>query len=143
LQASSRQIGVIMDPVGSINIKKDSTFAMLMAAQRRGWAVHYMEQSDLWLEDGRVLASTRALRLREDPEDWYTLGGREERPLGSIEAVLMRKDPPFDMEYVYTTYLLELAAPKAASWSIVRTACATPTRNSSPPGSRSAARRHW
>jgi glutathione synthase len=109
LQATSRQIGVIMDPIGSINIKKDSTFAMLLAAQRRGWTVHYMEQHDLWLEDSRVRAAARTLELRDDPLDWYTLGQVQERPLASIEMVLMRKDPPFDMEYVYTTYLLELA----------------------------------
>ncbi|WP_018232708.1 glutathione synthase [Thioalkalivibrio thiocyanodenitrificans] len=109
MQATSRHIGVIMDPIGSINIKKDSTFAMLLAAQRRGWTVYYMEQHDLWLEDGRVRAAARTLELRDDPLDWYTLGQAQERPLGSIEAVLMRKDPPFDMEYVYTTYLLELA----------------------------------
>ncbi|OOG28613.1 glutathione synthase [Thioalkalivibrio denitrificans] len=101
-----------MDPVGSINIRKDSTFAMLLAAQRRGWPLHYMEQHDLWLEDGSVFASTRPLSVRDDPADWFSLGEREQAPLDTLDVLLMRKDPPFDMEYVYTTYLLELAAGK-------------------------------
>jgi glutathione synthase len=99
-----------MDPIGSINVKKDSTFAMILAARRRGWTVHYMEQGDLWLEDGRVRAMTRPLEVRDDPRDWFALGGAEDRDLASLDAVLMRKDPPFDIEYVYSTYLLELAA---------------------------------
>jgi glutathione synthase len=110
LQAPARQIGVIMDPIGSINIKKDSTFAMMLAAQRRGWTVHYMEQGDLWLEDGRVRAMMRPLEVRDDPRDWFTLGPARDCDLAALDAVLMRKDPPFDMEYVYSTYLLELAA---------------------------------
>jgi glutathione synthase len=99
-----------MDPIGSINVKKDSTFAMILAAQRRGWTVHYMEQGDLWLEDGRVRAMVRPLEVRDDPRDWFTLGAAQDRDLASLDTVLMRKDPPFDMEYVYSTYLLELAA---------------------------------
>lgn len=103
-------LGVVMDPIGSINIKKDSTFAMLLEAARRGWALHYIEQDDLFLRDGTVFASARALTVREDPTGWFTLGARADTPLGELDAVLMRKDPPFDMEYVYSTYLLERAA---------------------------------
>jgi glutathione synthase len=103
-------LGVVMDPIARINIKKDSTFAMLLEAQRRGWTLLYMEQSDLFMEDGRVFASMRPLIVRDEPGDWFELGAARERPLGELSTVLMRKDPPFDMEYVYTTYLLERAA---------------------------------
>jgi glutathione synthase len=104
-----REVGVIMDPIGSINIKKDSTFAMMLAAQRRGWLLHYMEIGDLFLAGGRVQAMTRAVTVTDDPAGWYRLEPPQTRPLASLDAVLMRKDPPFDMEYVYATYLLELA----------------------------------
>jgi glutathione synthase len=105
----SIKIGVVMDPIGAVNFPKDSTLAMLLAAAARGWELHYMEQGDLYLEDGRCHAGMRALSVRDDAGDWYSLGEREDRPLASLDAVLMRKDPPFDMEYLYTTYLLERA----------------------------------
>ncbi|AOV18098.1 glutathione synthase [Acidihalobacter aeolianus] len=105
----TRRLAVLMDPISGINIKKDSSFAMLLAAQRRGWTIEYLEQSDLYLRDGSVLGSLRPLEVRDDPADWYTLGARKEQPMAGISAVLMRKDPPFDQEYLYTTYLLELA----------------------------------
>ncbi len=98
-----------MDPIGSITIKKDSTFAMLLAAQARGWSPRYMELQDLFIRDGVTHARTRAVSVREDPNSWYTLGDEETVPLHSLDAVLMRKDPPFDMEYVYATYMLERA----------------------------------
>jgi len=109
LPATTPSIGVVMDPIAHINIKKDSTFAMLLAARRRGWPVFYMEQQDLWLAEGRVHARMRALEVRDQAVDWFTLGEAMERPLAELDAVLMRKDPPFDMEYLYSTYLLELA----------------------------------
>jgi len=98
-----------MDPIGSINIKKDSSFAMMLAAQRQGWALHYMEVGDLFLRDGVVQARMRPIEVRDDAADWFGLGTASEQPLHALDAVLMRKDPPFDMEYVYATYLLELA----------------------------------
>lgn len=105
----SIQIGLVMDPIGSIKIHKDSTFAMALAAQRRGWKLHYMELNDLDLLDGRTWARMRSLRVKEDPRCWFELGPPRERPLAELEVILMRKDPPFDMEYVYATYLLERA----------------------------------
>ncbi|WP_296810158.1 glutathione synthase [Thiocapsa sp.] len=105
----SIDLGVVMDPIGSINIKKDSTFAMLLAAQRRGWLLWYMEVADLSLRDGRTLARMRPLEVTDDPASWYRLGAEIERPLDVLGAVLMRKDPPFDIEYIFTTYLLEQA----------------------------------
>ncbi|NIR59828.1 MAG: glutathione synthase [Gammaproteobacteria bacterium] len=103
------RLGVVMDPIGSIKIEKDSTFAMLLAAQARGWALAYMELGDLYLRDGRACARRRALAVRDDPAGWYTLGEALDGPLVDLDLVLMRKDPPFDAEYVYATHLLERA----------------------------------
>jgi glutathione synthase len=103
------KLGVLMDPIASINIRKDSTFAMLLAAQARGCSLYYMEIADLFLAQGQVQARMRRLEVRDDPDDWFTLAAAETLSLTELDAVLMRKDPPFDMEYVYSTYLLELA----------------------------------
>ncbi|TCO81521.1 glutathione synthase [Plasticicumulans lactativorans] len=105
----NKRLGVVMDPIASITVKKDTTFAILLAAQARGWSIAYFEQADLWLRDGRAWGRARALTLRDDPHDWFTLGAPHDAPLAELDAILMRKDPPFDMEYVYTTYLLERA----------------------------------
>ncbi|MEE9358357.1 glutathione synthase [Candidatus Vondammii sp. HM_W22] len=102
-------IGVVMDSIGFINIKKDSTFAMMLEAQARGWELYYMEQGDLFLCDDRAYARMRRLRVEENPQTWFQFLGDEAAPLDELDAILMRKDPPFDMEYVYTTYLLEKA----------------------------------
>ncbi len=102
-------IGVVMDPIASINIKKDSTFAMLLEAQARGWAVWYMEQGDLFLEDRGVSARMRGIKLNDNADDWHRFTEERTAPLRSLDIVLMRKDPPFDMEYIYSTYLLEKA----------------------------------
>jgi glutathione synthase len=106
----SIEIGVIMDPIGSINIKKDSTFAMMLAAQRRGWGLAYLEPGDLLLRDGEVLGHMRPVEVTDDPAGWFRLGAAATRPLTALDAVLMRQDPPFDIDYVFTTYLLEHAA---------------------------------
>ncbi|WP_295444335.1 glutathione synthase, partial [uncultured Thiodictyon sp.] len=105
----SIEIGFLMDPIGSINIKKDSTFAMMLAAQRRGWSLAYLEPGDLFLSEGRSLARLRSVTVTDDPAGWYRLGAETTRPLTDLSAVLMRQDPPFDMDYVFTTYLLEHA----------------------------------
>jgi glutathione synthase len=98
-----------MDPIGSIKIHKDSTFAMLLAAQARGWRLYYIEQQDLSLRDSLCQARVRELSVEDNPNGWYRLGEASEIPLHELDVVLMRKDPPFDMEYIYTTYLLEAA----------------------------------
>lgn len=103
------RLGIVMDPISAINIKKDSSFAMLQAAQARGWDLEYMELPDLWLRDGEPHAHMRALQVREDPSDWYRLDAGRVCPLSGLDVLLMRKDPPYDMEYVYATYLLEQA----------------------------------
>ena len=106
---ASLRIGVVMDPIESITPKKDSTLAMLLEASRREAEIHYMRQADLRLEGGRALARTRLLEVFDDPERWFQLGESQEIALGDLDAVLMRKDPPFDMEYIYTSYILERA----------------------------------
>lgn len=102
------KLGVVMDPISTINVKKDSTFAMLLEAQARGWEVWYMEQPDLSLLDGTPVARMQRLdHIVDDPTVWFTLGEEVEAPLDGLDAILMRKDPPFDMEYIYSTYILE------------------------------------
>jgi glutathione synthase len=103
------RLAVVMDPIGKIKFAKDTTLGMLLAAQARGWSLHYLEPADLRLRDGVPEGSVRALTVRADPADWYTLGEPGVEPLGTFDAILMRKDPPFDMEYIYTTYILERA----------------------------------
>jgi len=98
-----------MDPIASLSIKKDSTFAMLLEAQARGWEIHYMEQGDLSLRDARCYARMRGLRVQDDALHWFDFSPEREAPLDELDVILMRKDPPFDMEYIYTTYLLEHA----------------------------------
>lgn len=103
------QLGIVMDPISAINIKKDSSFAMLLAAQAKGWALYYMEQSDLFLSQGVACATVRPLTVIENNKQWYELGETKTVALSELNVVLMRKDPPFDMEYIYSTYLLEQA----------------------------------
>ena len=103
------KVGVVMDPIDSINVKKDTTLAMMLAAQRRGWALRYMELGDLFVRDGDAHARMRPIDVRDDPHDWYTLGEPHTGALASLDVILMRKDPPFDMEFVYATYILERA----------------------------------
>ena len=105
----SRELGVVMDPIHAIKPEKDTTLALLLAAADRGWNLHYMEPDDLWLRDGRAFASLRPLEVADDADSWYQLGEPREAPLDELDVVLMRQDPPFDMEYVYTTYILERA----------------------------------
>jgi glutathione synthase len=105
----TRHIGIVMDPISAITIKKDSSFAMLLAAQAKGWTLYYMEQQDLFFNQGIVSAEMKSLRVFENAEKWFELGKSQPLPLADLDAILMRKDPPFDMEYIYSTYLLEQA----------------------------------
>lgn len=102
-------IGVVMDPIDHIKPWKDSTFAMLLEAQRRDWAVMYMEPGDLYVRDGRTWAIARPLTVTDRLENWFELGEPRNLDLADLEMVLMRQDPPFNNEYIYTTYLLEKA----------------------------------
>ncbi len=102
-------LGVVMDPIDDIKFHKDSTLAMLQAAQHRGWNLRYMEMDDLYSRDGVAMARMAPLQVFNDEQRWYELGQHQESPLHTLDVILMRKDPPFDMEYIYATYLLEQA----------------------------------
>ncbi len=103
------RVVVVMDPIEKIKPAKDTTLAMMLAAQRRGWTLLYAEQRDLWLRDGVAFARLREVKVRDDLASWFELGETRIEKLGDADVILMRKDPPFDMEYIYTTYILERA----------------------------------
>jgi glutathione synthase len=103
------KVGIVMDPIESISFKKDTSLALLDAAQRKGWQLFYMEDKDLALENGVAVANMAPLTVKMDPENWFTKGDASWQPLADLDVVLMRKDPPFDNEYIYNTYILERA----------------------------------
>ena len=103
------KIGVIMDPIESITPYKDSSLAMLLEAQRRQAEIHYFQQKDLKLLGGRAIGHSQRMQVADDDSAWFELGAGAEIDLGDLDVILMRKDPPFDMEYVYTTYILDRA----------------------------------
>ena len=98
-----------MDPIASIAFKKDSSLAMLLAAQARGWSLFYMQQEDLYLARGQARARLRPLEVFNDAQRWFTLGTEQDAALAELDVILMRKDPPFDNEFLYSTHLLEQA----------------------------------
>jgi glutathione synthase len=115
MSMSSRvRLVVVMDPIGAIKPAKDSTLGILLAAQARGWQLFYAEQKDLWLRDGVAWGRLAALKVFEDLANWFTLGQAQSGKLGEFDVILMRKDPPFDTEYIYTTYILERAQVQGA-----------------------------
>jgi glutathione synthase len=103
------KLGMVMDPIATINIKKDTSFAMLLEAQSRGWELHYMELNDLFLRNGVAYARTRTLTVERNAQQWYQFTAEQDIPLSELNVIMMRKDPPFDQEYIYATYLLERA----------------------------------
>ena len=105
----SVKLGVVMDPIATINVKKDSTLAMLIAAQKRGWSLHYMEMDSLFVRDGQAYGHVDELNVKDDPISWYEFGKKSDIALSELDVILMRKDPPFDMEFIYATYALERA----------------------------------
>ncbi len=104
----------ILDPLDTLTVYKDSSFAMMVEAASRGHTLYVMQQQDVVLQLGRVLGHARKLTLTGNEDDWYRAGETEVMPLERFDAVLMRKDPPYDMEYIYSTYLLELAEAQGA-----------------------------
>jgi glutathione synthase len=108
-QSPAIRVLVVMDPIDEIKPAKDTTLGMLLAAQKRGWELWYVEQRDLWLRDGVAQGRVRPVSVRNDLHDWFTLAEAQTRALADFDVILMRKDPPFDMEYIYTTYILERA----------------------------------
>ena len=99
-----------MDPIESITPYKDTTLAMMLAAQARGWTVHSIDQKDIYLDQGRAHSRRRKVRVYDDNTHWFDAEAAVEAPLAEHDIILMRKDPPFDMDYIYTTYMLERAA---------------------------------
>lgn len=106
---SKLRLGVVMDPINKITPAKDSSLAMLLEAQHRGHEILYFEQADLRLYDGVALGTGRPLRVADDSSAWFELGDAIDMRLADLDVLLMRKDPPFDTEYIYTTYILERA----------------------------------
>jgi len=104
-----RKLGVIMDSIFRIHYEKDSTLAMLWEAEKRDWEIHYFEQKDIFLRDGKVHGNSTLLNVFHDPNHWFILGKKRQLLLSELDAVLMRKDPPVNANYIYTTYLLEQA----------------------------------
>ena len=103
------KLGMVMDPIDRINIKKDTSFAMLLEAQARKWELHYMEMGDLSLLNGKAYARTRLLTVDRDEKQWFRFTGEQELALADLDVILMRKDPPVDQEYLYATFILERA----------------------------------
>ena len=110
----SLKLGVVMDPIGSIHYKKDTTLALLWAAQDRGWVLFHIAPDGLFLDGDAPMATAQPLTVHHNPEHWYDLGDTVTLSLAELDVVLMRKDPPFDMEYIYATYLLERAEQQGA-----------------------------
>lgn len=103
------KLGIIMDPIESIHVQKDSTLAMLLEAQKRKWLILYMEQKDLFLRDGKVYARMRELQVFNNEKKWFAFGKEKIQLLNKLNVVLMRKDPPVNSQYIYTTHLLDIA----------------------------------
>jgi len=110
----ARSLAVLMDPIQRININKDSTFAMLLAAQRRGYTLFYLQQSGLWLDHGSAMGTLQRLEVFDDALQFFTLGEAINQRLGDIDVILARKDPPFDTQYLHDTHLLDLAERQGA-----------------------------
>jgi len=103
-------LGIVMDPIESIAPYKDTTLAMMLAASARGWTIHYIQQQDIFLDQGRAFARRRKVQVFDDNDHWFEAEEPVDAPLAEHDIILMRKDPPFDMDYIYTTYMLERAA---------------------------------
>ncbi|HHI93039.1 MAG TPA: glutathione synthase [Gammaproteobacteria bacterium] len=102
-------LALLMDPIEAIKPQKDSSLAMALAAQARGWTLQYLEMKDLYLRDGQARACLRELAVRDNNNDWFSLGEPQDRPLAELDVILMRKDPPIDTEYLYATQMLAMA----------------------------------
>jgi len=111
---SKIKIGVVMDPIHSIHPEKDTSLAFMLEAQKRGWEIAYMEIADLFLRDGHAEARMRRLNVFNDLQKWFEFTGEEYGALSDLDVILMRKDPPFDIEFIVATYILEKAEEEGA-----------------------------
>ena len=103
------KLGIVMDPISKLKIQKDSSFAMLLAAQKMGWQLHYMEQGDLYINQGEPRAQMRQISVEDNPNNWHQVLGESDQALSELDVILMRKDPPVDSEFIYATHILEQA----------------------------------
>jgi len=103
------KLAILMDPIDQIHYHKDTSLGMLLEAQKRQWSLSYFEAKDLYSRDGEAWGNIQSLTVQENPENYYQLGETTNCQLSEFDVILMRKDPPFDMQYIYSTYLLELA----------------------------------
>ena len=103
------KLGIVMDPISEVKVAKDSSMAMMLEAQKRGYEIYYMEMQDLYLDQGQARANTQKVEVFDDANHWYELYDQQDIALSELDAILMRKDPPFDTEYIYATYMLERA----------------------------------
>ena len=104
------KLGVVMDPIETINFKKDSTLAMMLEAQDKGHEIFYMTPDSLFINSGVAFSNLANIEVRNDPSDWFSLGEISPMNLSHLDAILMRQDPPFNSEYIYNTYVLEMAS---------------------------------
>ena len=104
------KLGVVMDPIETINFKKDSTLAMMIEAQRKGHEIIYITTDSLFINSGIPYASSNKMEVRNDPSDWFTKEEETIIELSELDSILMRQDPPFNSGYIYNTYVLEMAA---------------------------------
>ena len=102
-------LAVLMDDIASINPKKDSSFAMMLEAQSRDWAIYTFDIIDMFNLKGQVFANARKTFVTDSENDWYSCEEQKLLSLSNVDVIFMRKDPPFDMDYIYATYLLEQA----------------------------------
>lgn len=105
----SIKLAVVMDPIADITYKKDTSLALLNAAQQRGCELWYMEQGDLYIENGIAMGRMAPISVQMNPDNWFELGDYRQAPLSELNIIIMRKDPPFDSEFIYSTYILERA----------------------------------
>ncbi len=103
------KLGIVMDPISQVKVAKDSSMAMMLEAQKRGYEIYYMEMQDLYLDQGQARANTQRVKVFDDSNHWYELYEQQDMALSDLDAILMRKDPPFDTEFIYATYMLERA----------------------------------
>lgn len=106
---SNTRMGIVMDPIETITPYKDTTLRLMLAAQSRGWELHYFQMADLSIRDGISMGNSHRVSVRDNNEDWFSLQGQQSLALHDLDLLLMRKDPPFDLEYVNATHFLERA----------------------------------
>ena len=104
------KLAMVMDPIQTIKPHKDSSFAMLLAAQKRGYENHYITADQLFIANGQAQANSHVIKVQDQAQDWFSLAAKQTVSLHDFDLVLMRKDPPFDMEYIMDTYILEHAS---------------------------------